>query len=177
MLLKAGVGMLKLIFLNTICQIYILTSKIRIFLMKYTGIKIGKGTSIRGKCYFDSVNIRIGDNCSINHSCQFNLGKSKLTIGNNVYVTMNVNFCGVSHEIGNHKQRAGDNTYKDICIEDGVWIGTDVVLLQGITIKKGTIIAAGSVVTKDISENVIVGGNPAKILGYLSPTADISKKI
>lgn len=153
--------MFKLIFLNTICSMFILTSKVRISLIRLTGIRIGNDTSMRSRVYFDSNNIEIGNHCSINHSCQFNVGKGNVTINDNVFIGMNVNFCCISHILGNENQRAGENTYDNIHIDDGVWIGANVVILPGVKIGKGAIIAAGSTVTKDVKPNVIVGGNPA----------------
>jgi Acetyltransferase (isoleucine patch superfamily) len=51
-----------------------------------------------------------------------------------------------------------------IVLEDDVWIGSGSIILKGITIGEGSVVAAGSVVTKDVSPNVIVGGNPARVL-------------
>ena len=57
--------------------------------------------------------------------------------------------------------------YKAVVIGDDVWIGAACIILPGVTIGAGSVIAAGSVVTKDVDENTLVGGNPAKLLKYL----------
>jgi acetyltransferase-like isoleucine patch superfamily enzyme len=56
------------------------------------------------------------------------------------------------------------HTYKKITIEDDVWIGANVTVLKGINIGTGAVVAAGSVVTKDVPNFAIVAGNPAKVI-------------
>jgi len=56
--------------------------------------------------------------------------------------------------------------YKSVNIDDYVWIGANVSITPGVTIRKGAIVGMGAVVTKDVPECAIVGGNPAKILAY-----------
>ena len=53
---------------------------------------------------------------------------------------------------------------KKVIIKDDVWIGSNVIILPGVTIESGAIIGAGSVVTKDVLKNTIVAGNPAKVI-------------
>ena len=67
--------------------------------------------------------------------------------------------------IGNHT--AGEGFYKDIIINDGVWIGMNSIILPGVTIGKKAVVAAGSVVTKNVPDYCIVAGNPAKIIREL----------
>ncbi len=62
-----------------------------------------------------------------------------------------------------------------IVVEDDVWIGTDAIILSGLTIGRGAIVAAGSVVTKSVPAFAIVGGNPARIIRYRFPDAIIEK--
>lgn len=79
---------------------------------------------------------------------------------------------GLTVVTSNHKQRIGeflsggneDNTYKDIIVEEDVWIGINVTLLSGAHIGRGAIIGACSVVTKDIPPYTIAVGNPAKVI-------------
>ncbi len=55
-----------------------------------------------------------------------------------------------------------------IRIEDNVWVGAGAIILPGVTIRKNSIVGAGSVVTKDVAESVVVAGNPAKVIRFLS---------
>jgi maltose O-acetyltransferase len=124
---------------------------------------------VRSKCYFNTEHVRIGENSSINYFCQFYPDPDAyISIGDNCFVGMNVNFCTVSHNLGNSKQRAGENTYKPIVIGDGCWIGANSIILPGVTICSGTIIAAGSVVTRNCEKNSLYAGNPAKKIKDLS---------
>ena len=58
------------------------------------------------------------------------------------------------------------NTIEDVIIEDDVWIGARSIILPGVKLKKGSVIAAGSIVTKSVDSYAIVGGNPAKLIKY-----------
>jgi len=106
-----------------------------------------------------------GDNVRFGFSCHV-FGVTKM--GNNIMVAPNC-LIGGGHGTNLNGipmifQDCGEA--KRIIIEDDVWIGGNSVILQGVTIKTGAVVAAGSVVTKDVPSNAIVGGNPAKILKY-----------
>lgn len=102
----------------------------------------------------------------------------KLTIGNYVSIAPNVTFfLGVNHEMNTATtfpfyskliQRSSKDaiTNGPIVVEDEVWIGTGSMIFSGIKIGKGAIIAAGSIVTKDVPPYAIVGGNPAKLIRF-----------
>ena len=76
--------------------------------------------------------------------------------------------CAISHDFtamdSNAHYLNGDNKTKPIIIEDHVWIGTRVTVLSGVTIGKGAVVAAGSVVTKNVPAGSLVAGNPAKVI-------------
>lgn len=82
---------------------------------------------------------------------------------------------GLTVVTSNHRQKVGilrdgrsndDNDYKDIVVEEDVWIGVNVTLLQGAHIGRGAIVAAGAVVNKEVPPYTIVGGVPAKVIGF-----------
>lgn len=137
-----------------------------IFFLRLRGIKISKEATIRPHCYFHSNKITIG-NSVINRGCrlysstnQYNGGH--IFIGNNVAIGFDTTLCCITHEIGSSAKRAGKHLDKDIIIEDGVWIGANVLVLPGVTIGKGAIIAAGAVVNRSVEPNTLYGGIPAK---------------
>jgi maltose O-acetyltransferase len=88
-----------------------------------------------------------------------------VSIGEDVVITGNSIILSHSETSPYHKLNFQMNeTSKNVIIEDGVFIGVGSIILPGVTIKKGAYIAAGSVVTKNVEENNLVAGNPAKVL-------------
>lgn len=106
-------------------------------------------------------NIILGKNVFINSCCHFQ-DQGGIIIGDNVLIGHNVVIATLNHN-QNPKLRASILP-KPVKIGNNVWIGSNATILPGVTISDGAIIAAGAVVTKDVSENSIVGGNPAKLI-------------
>ncbi len=110
-------------------------------------IHIGDNTRIHGACLHAYTSITIGKNCLIAANCQiFDGGGHDLSFS----------------DVDNRIHTTG--TSKPIVIEDSVWIGINSVILAGVTIGKGSVISANSVVVKDIPPMVLAGGNPAIII-------------
>lgn len=138
---------------------------IRSFLCKRIFDKCGENVNIERGVFFGSgKEISIGNNSGIGINARIS---GPLEIGENVMMgpdvmiyTSNHNFDSV--DIPMIKQ--GNGQKENVIIEDDVWIGARVIILKGVHIKKGAIIGAGSVVTKDVGEYEIVGGNPAKLI-------------
>ena len=103
----------------------------------------------------------------IGDGCYFNMGATliddwKITIGNHVMFGPNVTVCTTGHAIS--PKHRGDGMYSfPITIKDGVWLGANVVVMPGVTIGENSVIGAGSVVTKDIPDNVVAFGVPCKV--------------
>jgi acetyltransferase-like isoleucine patch superfamily enzyme len=128
-------------------------------------IEFGKHSIANMGLYlFGPKNIKIGDNTHINKGC-FIDGRGGCTIGNNVSISHNVSIVTGSHDVNN---RFFAEKYLPIVIDDYVWIGINVTILQNVHIGKGAVVAAGAVVTKDVSPYTIVGGVPAKVIGQRS---------
>jgi len=146
--------------------------------------KLGKGTKIyRGLVYRYPGNIQIGKNCIINKNVTMGseLNDSLLKISNNVSIAQNVklDFTGgliikdnvtISENVSVFTHDHGFNPRstpekKELIIEENVWIGSNAIILQNVSIiKKNAIIAAGAVVTKNVEKDIVVGGNPAKLI-------------
>lgn len=108
----------------------------------------------------------IGDNCSINTNVQIGASGGKITIGNNVLIAPNVVIRAANHGIRKDTPiRAQPHTYGEIIIEDDVWICSNAVITSGVTLAIGTIVGAGSIVTKSTEPYSIVGGVPATKIG------------
>ena len=96
-------------------------------------------------------------------------GRGIIEIGNNVSISHGVKLITGGHNI---RHRNFPGIYEKIKIEDYAWLGVNCVILKGITIGKGAVVAAGAVVTKDVPEYTIVGGIPAKPIGKRTKNSD-----
>ena len=113
------------------------------------------------KCFFGGTNIEVGRGTFINYGVYFD-GSEKIVIKENVNIAMMCTFITSSHEIAESSHRAGKPCNQPIVVEDGCWIGGNVTVLPGVTIHKGAIIGAGSVVNKDCDSDKIYAGVPAR---------------
>jgi len=109
----------------------------------------------------DLPKIIIGKKCSIAMNCTFTLANHSL----DKFSTYPAKTSIFPHKKGN----TSGYSKGDIVIKNDVWIGVNCTILDGITIGNGAVIAAGSIVTKDVPSYAIVGGNPAKIIKYRFP--------
>ncbi len=135
---------------------------IRNFFYRAYGIRIGKGSRIHmGAKFYETGQTEIGEDTIIGEGVVLD-GRNKLTIGNHVDIASEVMIYNAEHDLQDENFSAITEPVK---INDYVFIGPRAIILPGVTINKGAIIAAGAVVTKDVPENMIVGGVPAQIIG------------
>ena len=128
--------------------------------------KVGSNIHIDFKTYFRYPSqISIGSNVSINRGCSFYPGykikEAKIIIKDNIAIGPEVSFFAAGHDSSDINLK---DTGAPIIVENFAWIGGRSTILQGVTIGEGAIIAAGSVVTKDVAPYTIVGGTPAKFI-------------
>lgn len=160
---------------------YDITQKCKRMLFRLTYSKIikscfascGKGVSVPEYCSFAGIhNIYVGDDVSFGEHTQIMTTRAKVILGNHIMFAPGVTIVTGNHQInivGKYmsevtdldKQSCDDES---VVINDDVWIGCNVVILKGVTVGKGVVIAAGAVVTRDVPEYSIVGGNPAKVI-------------
>ena len=106
--------------------------------------------------------IRVGHNVFVNQNCTFyDLGG--LDIADDVMIGPNVNIITAGHPV-QPSQRRAVTIGKPIAIERNVWIAAGATVIGGVTIGENAVVAAGSVVTKDVPANTLVGGNPARVI-------------
>ena len=113
----------------------------------------------------NGFNISLGKNFYSNYNLTI-LDHDKIVIGDNVQIGPNVTISSASHPL-NAKERNDPETKifgKPIHIGDNVWIGGRSVILPGVELGDNVVVGAGSVVTKSFPKNVIIGGNPAKVI-------------
>lgn len=149
----------------------------RLLLAKSRNIKFGHNSTFgRGTIFWAPGKITIGNNVYIGKYCTI---QADIQMGNNIEIANNVGLIGkYDHDfsrVGVSIKDApwiGDSTYdfkgkgQKIVIEDDVWIGYGAVVFTGVTVHRGAIVAAGSIVTCDVPPYAIIAGNPAKVKGY-----------
>lgn len=118
-------------------------------------IKKGKKIYIGENCIFTNGNIELGDNIYFGANCVIQSAHGKIKIGNNVMFGPGVHIHGGNHpihEIGKYIKDCQKEINSDglVNIEDDVWVGSCAIILKGVTIGKGSVIGAGSIVTKDV---------------------------
>lgn len=124
-----------------------------------------------GNKVFNNPILKVGNNTYIGSRVSISVAK-EITIGNNCYIADNIIIRdNDGHPIDVVERRNNKSVAKEevhpINIEDDVWIGSSSIILKGVRIGAGSVIASGSVVTKDVPPSTVVGGNPAKILKTL----------
>nr|WP_280524085.1 sugar O-acetyltransferase [Helicobacter aurati] len=126
------------------------------------GKEIDSSTWIIPPFYVDfGRNIKVGKNFFMNQACTF-MDRGGITIGDDVFIAPKVCLTTINHDFNPYNRQA--TFCKPIVIGDRVWIGINVTICPGVTIGENSVIAAGAVVTKDVPPNVIVGGNPARVI-------------
>ncbi len=140
----------------------------RRFVFRCAGIKIGKGSTIHvGARFYYPKNITIGQGTIIGDHVTLD-GRAPLHIGNHVDIASEAMIFNSQHDIHNPLFEAIE---APVTIQDYVFIGPRVIILPGVTLHKGAVVAAGAVVTKDVESGTIVGGVPAKPIGQRGITS------
>ena len=144
--------------INALCRKYVIIGN-NVSILKNTIIECTGVISQLGE------GIEIGDNVGIAQNCFIQV-RGKIKIGNNVIFGPHVSIFSENHNYQNINIPIKDQGASRIgvIIEDDCWIGSNTIILDGVNIGKGSIIAAGSVVTKDVIPNSIIGGIPGKLI-------------
>jgi acetyltransferase-like isoleucine patch superfamily enzyme len=139
------------------------TDEIRALFSELIGRKVDESFLLIPPFYTAGGNeIRVGRNVFVNQNCTFyDLGG--LDIGDDVMIGPNVSIITTGHPL-EPSQRRAVTIGKPIAIERNVWIAAGATVIGGVTIGENSVVAAGSVVTKDVPPNALVGGNPARVI-------------
>ena len=113
----------------------------------------------------DLSRLKVGKGTVINGNANFRFKSGKITIGEGCLIASNLSIVCNTYKINGRKHISPDEMYsKNVFIGNNVWIGGNVVILPGVSIEDNAVIGASSVVTKNVSENEVWGGVPARLL-------------
>jgi maltose O-acetyltransferase len=128
---------------------------------------VGAESEIRPPFWCDyGFNITIGDGVFANFNCVF-LDVVAITIGDRVQLGPGVQLLSADHPRDAEARASGLENGLPITIEDDVWLGGGAIVCPGVTIGRGTVIGAGSIVTRDVPAGVIAAGNPCRVIREL----------
>jgi acetyltransferase-like isoleucine patch superfamily enzyme len=119
--------------------------------------------------------LRVGPRTTFGARCRLELG-GRVEIGTGVTICHDVSIMTIAHAIGPASDRAGTTVYRDVRIEDGVWIGAHVVICPGVTVGRGSVLTSGSVVMRDVPPDSLVQGTSARVVRRLDdpePSAEL----
>ena len=115
------------------------------------------------------IKIEMGNKLTIGERCYINSGvtlldSGQIEIGNDVLIGPNVQIYSVGHPLNCNLRTQGENIFAKVSVGSFVWIGGGSIICPGVTIGEKSVVAAGSVVTKDVPSGTLVGGNPARVI-------------
>lgn len=125
------------------------------------------GTMVRPPFYCDyGYNITCGEGVFINYNCTI-LDVGHVHIGAHVMIGPGVQIYAVSHPLDAAERKRGEEWGEPVTIGDDCWIGGAAVICPGVTIGARSVVGAGAVVTRDVPEDTVVAGNPARVIRRL----------
>lgn len=129
--------------------------------------KTGQSVRVHPPFYCDyGCNITVGENFFANYGCVM-LDVNRITIGKNCMLAPRVCLYSATHPVRAEERYNGVELGKPITIGDNCWIGGSSVINPGVTLGNNVVVASNSVVTKSFGDNVVIGGNPARIIREL----------
>lgn len=148
-------------------------SRARLDVLPFNAFRMGQHSLIEDYCV---VNNGVGA-VDIGENCLLGIGSTLIgpvRLGNNVITAQHVVLSGLNHDYEAIQTPIRDQsvTTKPIVIDDDCWIGANATILAGTTIGRHSVVAAGSVVTRDVPPYSVVGGNPARLLKQYDPTLE-----
>ena len=135
-------------------------------------LKMGKGSSIHLNCFINRFNIKIGKNTAINRKCYLD-SRGGIEIGDNVSISPEVHIITAEHDVND-----SSFTYitEPVVLENYVFVGTRAVILPGVHLAEGCVVASGAVVTKSFPSFSVIAGVPAKVISVRNKDLNYSCK-
>jgi len=141
----------------------------------------GKGTLLGTGCNFTWQNVYIGDDVFIGSNAMFMSTRARIVVGDHVMFGPNVSIITGGHRVdvvGRYMTSITDGEKlaendRDVVLEGDNWIGANAIVLKGVTIGRGAVVAAGAIVTRDVPRYAIVGGSPARLIRMRFSSDDV----
>jgi len=131
--------------------------------------EVGRDSLVESPFYCTyGKNTRLGEHVYLNFSCVI-LDNNEVHIGDHAMLGPAVQIYTAAHPVEARTRIEGWEVAKPIAIEDNVWIGGGAVILPGVTIGRNAVVGAGAVVTRSVPPNVVVAGNPARVIRRIEP--------
>lgn len=146
--------------------------RFRMFFFAFLFAKRGKTFWFDPDGFYSYRNISVGHNVNLGIKPRLIAELSKIEIGNGVMFGPEVMLIGGGHNIGHIGQFMSSVSTKTgnedlgVVIQDDVWVGARAIVLRGVTVGRGAVVGAGALVTKSVPPYAIVGGNPARVIGF-----------
>ncbi|MDR0612130.1 MAG: sugar O-acetyltransferase [Dysgonamonadaceae bacterium] len=141
--------------------------QVRAKLSELMGFEIDSSTTVKLPFYTDFGQFtRFGKNVFVNFGCSF-MDRGGITIEDNALIGPNVKLITENHALEPELRRYVYG--KPVVIKKKAWLGAGAIVLPGVTVGENSVVAAGAVVSKDVPDNVIVGGVPAKVIREIEP--------
>ncbi len=156
-------------------------NRTRTVMLRAAGIRIGLHSLVQGPLRITGTgnpcqDFSIGAFTLLSGALHADIG-APIRIGNRVRIGHDVSLLTVDHEVGSEAMRSGRRKFGPIEIADGAWVASRVVVLPGVRIGAGAIVAAGAVVTRDVPNNMLVAGVPARVVRNLSPDEHLDPEL
>jgi maltose O-acetyltransferase len=130
-------------------------------MLRRAGLDVAPGALVQAGCFFFGADAAIADGAWVGHRTYFDT-RARIELGRSVFVGMEVMLCTSGHRIGPPEHRAGDYLAEPIVVGDGAWLGARALVLPGVTVGAGSVVAAGAVVTRDCEPGGLYAGAPAR---------------
>jgi maltose O-acetyltransferase len=145
---------------------------LRTLLWRAAGLRIGPRGRIMGRLHITGGGpwkdyLTIGSDCFLTGPLKLDM-QAPITIGARVSIGQGVSLLTVDHEIGGTSRRCGTRFAQPITIGDGAWLCSGCMILPGVSVGKGSVVAAGAVVTADVPPDTLVAGVPARVVRRFS---------
>lgn len=135
---------------------------------------IGAHTTVLSPFLCDyGPNVRLGSHVFVNHGAYF-MDCAPITVGDRVFIGPSCGLYTAIHPLMANERNTNIERAEPITIEDDVWLGGNVTVCPGVTIHRGSVVGAGSVVTRDVPVGVVAAGNPCRVLRPLTDADHVS---